>query len=111
VKQTPHPAKLPSFLQDSPDGALLTVHIQPNASRTEYVGIHGDALKFRVATPPVNGAANEALCRFLAERFDLPKSAVEVRTGAKGRRKKILLKGLKAGHVLDVLELRLEAGE
>ena len=48
------------------------MRVQPRASRTELVGRHGDALKIRVAAPPVAGAANEALVRFLAERLGVP---------------------------------------
>jgi uncharacterized protein len=50
-----------SIVQDTKDGAILTVHIQPKASTTECVGIHGNAIKIRVAAPPVDGAANEEL--------------------------------------------------
>ncbi|HJU06184.1 MAG TPA: DUF167 domain-containing protein [Nitrospiraceae bacterium] len=104
MKQTPHPEQFPAFLHDSSKGVILTVHIQPNAGRTEYAGIHGDALKFRVAAPPVDGAANDALCRCVAERFGLPASAVELQAGAGARRKRVLLKGLKAIHVLHALQ-------
>ena len=92
-----------SPVQDTPDGAVLTVHVQPKAARTEYVGTHGDALKFRVSAPPVEGAANEALCSFLAERFGLPKGAVVVRAGLASRRKQVLLTGVPASRVRKVL--------
>ncbi len=84
-----HPA-----VQNSPEGAVLTVHVQPKASKTEYVGLHGTALKFRVAAPPVEGAANEALCVYLAERFGLPKKAVVVQAGHGSRHKRVLLRGI-----------------
>jgi uncharacterized protein (TIGR00251 family) len=89
-------------IQDSPQGALLIVHVQPNATRTEYAGVHGEALKFRVAAPPVEGAANEALCAFLAEQFGIPRSAVAVRAGHGSRRKRVLLKGVRAPRVWEV---------
>ena len=56
-----------ALVQDSDEGAVLALHVQPKAARTEYVGVHGDTLKFRVAAPPVDGAANEEICRYLAE--------------------------------------------
>ena len=90
------------MVQDSPEGAILIVHVQPKATRTEYVGVHGDALKFRVAAPPVEGAANEALCAYLAERFGIPKSAVSMLAGLSSRRKRVLLKGVAGRRVSEV---------
>lgn len=90
------------MIQDSPEGAILTVHVQPKAARTEYAGVHGDALKFRVAAPPVEGAANEALCAYLAERFGLPKSAVGMLAGLGSRRKRVRLKGVAGRRVSEV---------
>lgn len=87
------------LIRDGPEGVLLTVHVQPKASRTEFVGVHGAALKFRVAAPPEDGAANEALCAYLAERFGLPKRAVRLVAGPASRQKVILLKGLSAVRV------------
>jgi uncharacterized protein (TIGR00251 family) len=92
-----------TIVQDSLEGAILCVHVQPNAARTEYAGVHGEALKFRVAAPPAEGAANEALCAFLAERFGIPRSAVAVRAGHGSRRKRVLLKGVSAKRVRAVL--------
>ena len=94
-----------ALVQDTPEGAVLSVHVQPRAARTEYAGVHGDALKFRVAAPPVEGAANDALCRFLAEQFSLPRSAVVVRSGEVSRRKRVLLTGVPARRVWEVLSL------
>jgi uncharacterized protein (TIGR00251 family) len=56
------------------DGAalVLTLRVQPGAKRTEVAGIHGDALKIRLAAPPVDGKANAALLRFLADAFGVP---------------------------------------
>ena len=54
---------LPVIARDSERGALLTVHVQPGSSRTECVGIHGNAVKIRLATRPIDGAANDELIR------------------------------------------------
>ncbi|MBI3604365.1 MAG: YggU family protein [Nitrospirae bacterium] len=91
---------------ERPDGVLLTVHVQPGAKRTEYVGLHGEALKFRVAAPPVEGAANEALCAYLSTQFGLPKGAVEVRSGQSSRKKRVWLKGVSIRLAQEVLSLR-----
>ena len=84
------------IVQDTKDGAILTVHIQPKSSTTECVGIHGDALKIRVAALPVDGAANEALVRFFAQTFSLPLAAVVIESGTGGRHKRVRLRGVTA---------------
>lgn len=72
------------------DGQItLTLHIQPAAKKTEFAGLHGDALKIRLAAPPVDGKANEALIKFVAETLGLPKAAVNLKSGQSSRRKVI----------------------
>ena len=66
---------------------ILRLHIQPGAKRTEAVGLHGGALKIRLAAPPVEGAANTALLKFLAMTFGVPLSQVTLKHGIKSRRK------------------------
>lgn len=66
---------------------MLTLHVQPGASRTEYAGLHGDAHKIRLSAPAVDGRANEALIAFLAEAFGVAKRDVTIASGASGRRK------------------------
>ena len=74
------------------DGYVLTLHIQPNAKKTEIIGIHGDALKVRLQAPPIDGKANEALCTFLAEIFAVKRQSVVLLSGETSRRKRILIK-------------------
>jgi uncharacterized protein (TIGR00251 family) len=76
------------------DGIRLRIVVQPRAVRTEIVGEHGGALKVRVAAPPVDGAANEALVKFLAEELGVPRSAVSVAAGASSRAKVVLVAGI-----------------
>jgi uncharacterized protein (TIGR00251 family) len=68
--------------------------VQPRASRTEVAGRQGDALKIRVTAPPVDGAANDALVRFLAERLEVSRSAVRLEAGATGRSKVVAVDGI-----------------
>jgi hypothetical protein len=56
--------------------------------------MHGDAVKIRLAAPPVDGAANEELIRFLAEKLDMPRSAVTIASGHSGRRKMVAFEGI-----------------
>jgi uncharacterized protein (TIGR00251 family) len=66
----------------------------PRAKRTEVAGRHGDAIRIRLAAPPVDGAANEALLRFLAERLGVPRRAVALAAGAAARRKTVTVTGV-----------------
>ncbi len=70
------------------------VHVQPRATSTDIVGRHGDAIKVRVKAPPVDGAANDALVRFLARRLEVPRKAITIEGGATARRKRIRVTGL-----------------
>ena len=77
----------------------FTVRVQPRASRSEVAGLHGDALKVRLAAPPVDGAANEALVRLLAELLDVPRRAVRIEGGHASRSKLVEVEGVGAGDV------------
>ena len=98
------------IVQDSKNGAVLTVHVQPKASRTECVGIHGDALKIRVAAPPVDGAANEELIRFVAKKCSIPCTSVLIQSGAEGRHKWLCLKGITAESVMARMTSKSQKG-
>ncbi len=74
------------------DSITLTLHIQPGAKRSEVAGLHGDALKIRLAAPPIEGRANEALQRFIADSFDVPLRQVELLRGAQSRNKMVKVK-------------------
>jgi uncharacterized protein (TIGR00251 family) len=82
------------------DGRItLTLHIQPGAKKTEFAGRHGEALKIRLAAPPVDGKANEALIRFIADQLHLPKSAVNLKSGLSSRHKVLEINGTTADAV------------
>ena len=75
------------WLREGTGRTTLTLHIQPGAKKTEVAGKHGDALKIRLAAPPVDGKANAALINFVADRLGLAKSAVSLKSGQTSRRK------------------------
>jgi hypothetical protein len=77
--------------------ARLRVHVQPRAKRSAIAGRHGDAVKVRLAAPPVDGAANAELVRVLAEALGLPRGAVRIVAGLAGRDKVVELDGLAPG--------------
>jgi uncharacterized protein len=80
-------------------GVRITLHIQPRASVTELAGRHGDAIKLRIKSPPVDGAANQELLRFLAGALSVPLAQVELVSGHTGRRKTVRVAGLSVDHV------------
>lgn len=77
------------------DNLTLTLHIQPGAKRSEVAGLHGEALKIRLAAPPIEGRANEALLRFVADSFEVPLRQVELLRGAQSRHKMVKVTGSK----------------
>ena len=81
----------------------IAVRVQPRASRTELAGTYGEALKIRIAAPPVEGAANKELIAFLSKRLGLSKSALQVVKGAQGRDKLVEIEGLSEQEVRERL--------
>ena len=75
------------------DGIILNLHIQPRASKSEVCGVQGNALKIRLTSPPVDGAANKLCREFLAELFHVSKSAVEIISGETSRHKRVHING------------------
>lgn len=88
-----------SIVQEGKNGVVLAVYVQPKASCTEWAGFHGSSLKLRVAAPPIDGAANEVLVRFLAKELSIPASAVKIEGGTAARHKRIALKGVRISEV------------
>jgi len=77
------------------DGCVrFTVRVQPRASSTELAGLYGDALKVRLAAPPVDGAANEALVIFLSKIFSVARQNVRILAGESARSKLIEIRGI-----------------
>jgi len=83
----------------------LKLRVQPRASRTELAGLHGDEIRMRIAAPPVDGAANEALVRFLAERLGVARFAIRVTSGAGSRSKTVIVSGVSRDQAAQQLGL------
>jgi uncharacterized protein (TIGR00251 family) len=83
-------------LRDTDAGLTLRVRVQPRASRDAVSGEREGALVVRLTAPPVEGAANEALARFLGKMLGVAPSAVRVVSGATGRNKVVRVDGLDA---------------
>ncbi|HEX4924790.1 MAG TPA: DUF167 family protein [Bdellovibrionales bacterium] len=82
-------------------GVLLRLQIQPQASKSEVVGPHGDRLKLRIAAPPVDGKANEEVLRFVKELLGVSNRDLELVRGQTSRAKDVLCTSLTAEDVVQ----------
>jgi uncharacterized protein (TIGR00251 family) len=92
------------------DGIILSLHIQPRASKNEVCGVLDNALKIRLTSPPVDGAANKLCREFLADIFDVPKSAVEIIAGETSRHKRVCIRGNDVRHLTHVVDTLIFPG-
>lgn len=76
-----------------PTSARIKVYVQPRASKSEIVGMHGDSIRIRLAAPPVDDAANTELISLIAARLGVPKRNVRIVTGHASRRKVVEIEG------------------
>jgi uncharacterized protein (TIGR00251 family) len=93
----------PTFLRPQASGTLLSVKLQPRASKNEIGEPLGDELKIKVTAPPVDAAANQALIELLADKLNCSRGKVELIRGQTSRHKTILLHGFKPEEVLKLL--------
>lgn len=90
-------------IRAEPDAVSFEVRITPRASREAITGVRAGALRVSVTAAPVDGAANEALIALLADALGVPKRAVRITRGERGRTKSIRVEGLDPARVRDVL--------
>ena len=93
-------------LQQSGADALLPVAVQPRASRNLVAGLHGNALKLLLTAPPVDGAANAACLRFLAELLGVSRARLSIIKGTKARQKLIRITEMSVDTVRQRLRYR-----
>ncbi len=91
------------MLTSTPTGVILDVRVIPRAKKTQVGGVRDDALVVRLAAPPVEGAANAALVEFLADTLRLPRHAIQILSGERGRRKRVAIAGVTAAAVQAAL--------
>jgi len=82
---------LNGWYRKTKEGWLISVHAQPGAKKSVVTGLHGESLKVRVAAPPVEGKANDALTAFVAKALGVPRRAVSIVKGASSREKLLLV--------------------
>jgi uncharacterized protein (TIGR00251 family) len=91
-------------VQEANGRVRLSVRVQPRASQSAVVGIHGDALKIRLSAPPVDGAANAALIEFLANTFAVSRRSVRILAGESSRSKVVEIDGITERVVRDLVD-------
>ena len=90
-------------VEESASGVRFRVRVQPRASKTELAGAQGDAIRIRVAAPPVDDEANEELVRFIAKKLGVAKGAVTIVSGETGRDKLIEVNAVRVADVHTAL--------
>ena len=91
----------------APEAAVtLSIRIQPRASKNEIVTMESGGLKIRLTAPPVDGAANEALVKFLADTLSIPKSHIEIVSGHTSREKIVRINGINDAEARRVLNYK-----
>ena len=90
-------------LREEADGVSFEVRVQPRSSKTEICGIHDGALRVRLTSPPVDGAANRQCIELLSRKMKIPKRAVRIASGANARRKRLRVLGLDIEEVRNIL--------
>ena len=86
--------KYPEWLSPREGCVFLDILVAPRASRDRIMGVHDDRLKIQLAAPPVEGKANDALVRFLADALGIARAQVEIVGGPANKRKTVRLTGV-----------------
>ena len=94
---------MPDWLKPASDGTIISLHVQPRASKNEIVGVVEGALKVRLTSPPVEGAANKLCCEFLAKTCGVPKRDVTILSGEKSRHKRVMISGMQPEEIQATL--------
>ena len=98
---------LPPWLRPAKSGTCVAIAVQPGAKVSALAGTHGDRLKVKVAAPPVDGEANAALVKIIAQVLGLPTRHVTIKEGTASRRKVVEVEGLTPMEVWAVLKSHL----
>jgi uncharacterized protein (TIGR00251 family) len=93
------------WIQETPEGVIFKVIVQPRGSKNEIVGLQGDALKIRLTAPPVEGAANKMCIEFLAKSLKVRKSDVEIVRGQRSRTKKMLVRSARRKKIESLIKV------
>ncbi|MGC1870055.1 MAG: DUF167 domain-containing protein [Acidobacteriaceae bacterium] len=98
-------------IRDTPQGAVFEVHVHPRAKRTAITGTLDGRVKVALASPPVDGRANEELQRFFSRLFEVSRNAVQLVGGEHTRDKRVLIAGRDGAAILVVIDRELGASK
>ena len=91
------------MIRTTATGVELDIRVIPRAKRTMLDGERDGAVLVRLAAPPVEGAANDALIRYFADTLRLPRHAVRILSGQRGRRKRVAIDGVTADSMRELV--------
>lgn len=98
-------------IRETAAGILFQIRVVPRASREGVAGLQGEALKLRITDPPVEGRANEACIRLIAELLGVKRAQVAIVAGQTARTKIVAVAGLRGPEAAALLGALLEAPE
>ena len=75
------------YIKKTEDGYLLSLRVEPRSSKSEIIGIHGERLKIKIKSPPVDGKANKEVIAFLADKLNVKKACISIVYGKSSRDK------------------------
>jgi uncharacterized protein (TIGR00251 family) len=76
-----------TWYREDSTGVTFAVRVVPRASRSEVAGLHDGSLRIRVAAPPVEGAANRELVKFLAKKLKVAPASITLVSGVSSKNK------------------------
>ena len=92
-------------IREDSKALVFSVYVQPRASANQVAGLQGEALKIRLTSPPVEGAANKALIEFMAQYLELAKSRIQVVKGGHSRHKQLRVEGISREWLMEKLAI------
>lgn len=95
---------LPVWLKKKKEGIVLLIHARPGTSHNRVAGEYNGRLKIHLQAPPVEGAANKNLKKFLSKKLNIPKKSIKLLSGHKSRAKSFLLQDISISDVLSKLQ-------
>ena len=96
------------WIKELSEGLLISINVQPRSSKTEIIGMHQNSLKIKLTSPPVEGAANSLLIKFISKELGIAKSKIVLKSGEKSRQKKLIIKGCSKEEIIQKLATNIQ---